>query len=278
MVIRLYYFFLIPLLTACTSFLYYPESRKYIDEQKLSPGPRSVYVKSTQDSQLMSWFFEANQKKSKPITVIFTHGNGQNMSTHFRSLYWLLNHGINYLIVGYPGYGPNAGSPSPETTVEATTLAMDWVFKNRPNDAVFLFGQSLGGNVALQALSESSHATQFCGVGIESSFASYKQAAQGILSKHWLLWSFQWLPYLVISDTKSIAKNFKKLPKVPYLVIHGDQDQVISNQLGQDLFDQLPEGQKVFWPIKGGRHINTFIHHPRYREQFLQFIQKHCLS
>ncbi len=262
--------------TSCTSFLYFPSAQKYVVEEKMKPRPKPIFLNSTQDKQLMNWFFRATKSPAKTVTVVFTHGNGQNMSAHFRSLYWLPNKGINYLAVEYPGYGPNDGTPSPETTVEATLLAIEWVKTHRPQDAIFLFGQSLGGNVMLRALSEYKHKRTICGIAVEGSFSSYKEAAQEVLAKNWLFWLFQHLPYLLIDDSKAIANNFEALPDIPYLVIHGTRDQTIPIALGRDLFDFLP-ANKSFWEVQSGQHIDTFFRHPFYRERLVEFIESHCL-
>ncbi len=262
-------------LVSCNSSLYYPSPHKYVNEKELKPRPQEVYVNSSKNNQLMSWFFQATTPK--PITVVFAHGNAQNLSSHFRNVHWLLNKGINYLIIGYPGYGSNKGSPSPRTTVEATTLGINWVHKSRPKDAIFLLGQSLGGNIILRALSEYPKPDIFCGIAIEGSFSSYKKIAQFALAQNGLFWFFQWLPYLVIDDSWAIAGHFNDLPHIPYLIIHGSADNIVPFDMGKKLFNQLPSN-KVFWGVDGGKHIDTFFKYPSYRDRFVEFIDRHCLT
>lgn len=262
-------------LSSCSSLLYFPSGARYINEKNLPIAPEEIFLKSSEDKQLMSWFFKSSNTKKSQVTIIFSHGNGQNMSAHFRSLYWLLDLGINYLIVEYPGYGPNDGTPSPRSTIESVTLAMDWTRKNRPEDKILLFGQSLGGNVMLRALSEYSEKKSFCAVAIESSFASYKEVAQSILAKKWFLWPFQWLPYLLLSDSRAIVSNFKELPDLPYFIIHGDRDKIVPFSLGKKLYKKLP-ANKSFLKVDGGRHIDTFYKHQEHRKDFLDFISKNC--
>ncbi len=260
----------------CNSLLYYPNSYRYVNEKVLPYKPQDIELTADEHSDLLSWYFESKSNLRKPITIIFAHGNGQNISSHFRSLYWVLDHGINFLIVGYPGYGPNSGSASPSSTVETVTSAINWIKIHRPKDSILIYGQSLGGNVALRAVSENSEVS-YCGVAIEGSFLSYKKAAQQTMARSWLLWSFQFLPYVLISDSKSIKENLKNLPRTNYLVIHGTEDQSISFKLGSELYNQLPEA-KQFWTIEGGKHIDTFARHPSKRNEFLKFINQNCLS
>lgn len=256
--------------------LYYPNSYRYVDEKELDHPPIEVELEAGGQTDLLSWYFEANAQNRRPLTIIFAHGNGQNISAHFRSLYWVLDRGLNFLVVGYPSYGPNGGEATPSSTVEAVSSAIMWVKNNRPKDSILIYGQSLGGNVALRAISELPDVA-YCGVAIEGSFLSYKKAAQETIARSWLLWSFQWLPYVLISDSKSIGENLSRLPKTQYLVIHGKEDQSVSFDLGFELYNNLPE-PKQFWAIEGGKHIDTFARHPLKREEFIKFIDLNCLS
>jgi pimeloyl-ACP methyl ester carboxylesterase len=256
--------------------LYYPNSYRYVDEKDLDYPPTEVELTADGQTDLLNWYFEAKSQTRKPLTIIFAHGNGQNISSHFRSLYWVLDRGLNLFIVGYPSYGPNDGEATPSSTVEAVSSAIMWVKNNRPDDSILIYGQSLGGNVALRAVSENNE-IPYCGVAIEGSFLSYKKVAQQTMARSWLLWSFQLLPYILISDSKSIGENLKNLPETQYLVIHGKDDQSVSFNLGLELFDHLPES-KQFWAIEGGKHIDTFARHPSKRDEFINFVNLNCLS
>lgn len=261
---------------SCTNMLYYPNDYKYVNEKALSYPPKDVELQVHQHKDILNWYFEPKPNTRQPVTIVFAHGNGQNMSAHYRSLYWILDEGVNLFAVGYPGYGPNSGSPTPENTVKSVIAAIEWVKINRPNDSIFLYGQSLGGNVMLRAFSDYPD-PKVCAVAVEGTFASYKKAAQKTLSKSNLLWLFQWLPYLVIDDSKAIKNNIAKLPKSQYLVIHGEQDQAISINLGRQLFEELPD-KKQFWAVKGGKHIDTFARHGEYRKKFVKFLKENCLK
>ena len=261
-------------LTSCTNLLYYPNSYRYVNEKKLDHVPTEVELDTEENKNLLSWYFEAS-KNRLPITIIFSHGNGQNMSAHFRSLYWILQDELNFFIVGYPGYGPNEGTPTPKSTVQTVLAAISWVKKNKPNDAIFIFGQSLGGNIALRALSDSDN-KNICGIAVEGTFLSYRKAAQKTLAKKWFLWPFQWLSYVLIDDTYSIKNNLSKLEKNNYLVIHGKKDPSIPFELGEELYNKLPQ-TKLLWINEEGKHIDTFFKNNQRRKDFVKFIKKSCL-
>lgn len=262
------------LVLGCTNLFYYPDNYHYINENALEYPPIPIDLKISEQQETLSWYFESKKIIRKPITILFAHGNAQNMSAHFRSLYWILDKGYNYFIVGYPGFGPSDGNPSPDSTVESVKSALSWIRSNRPNDKIFVYGQSLGGNVALRAISELNDIS-VCGVAIEGSFLSYQKVASEVLSRNFLLWLFQWVPYLAVNESRSISTNLRYLPESRYLVVHGTSDPSISLNLGKELFLSLPE-PKQFWEVEGGRHIDTFAKFPDMRNQFMKFIDEGC--
>lgn len=264
------------LLSGCSNLLYYPTPFKYVDEQKLEHVPFEIMLKYNKTTELTAWYFEAHKDKRKNLTFVFFHGNGQNQSAHFRSLYWILDYGYNFLIFDYPGYGPNPGSPNPENTVEAGSLAIQWVKANRAQDQIAIFGQSIGGNIALRTLSESSDLNP-CLTVVESSFSSYRQVAQNVMKKSWITWTFQWLPYVFMSDAKAISTNISSLPKGNYIVIHSKTDEIVPYELGRDLYQQLPE-QKQFWDNPGGNHTDAFWKSEKgFREKLISEIKNKCV-
>jgi uncharacterized protein len=273
------FFCLLPcalLICSCTSVFYYPTAYRYTHESLLQPPPQEIYLHTNSAKDLLSWYFESPESQRLPVSFVFAHGNAQNISAHYRSLHWITEHGLSYLIVGYPGYGPNSGKPSPQSTVESVVSAIQWIKKNRPDHRIVLLGQSLGGNVILRALTKEGDQS-ICAVVIEGSFSSYQRVAQKTLAKHWLTWPLQWLSYLLISDNESIMAHKKALKPNSYLVIHGDQDQAVPFAEGQKLYEMLPD-DKAFWRIEGGQHIDTFARHPEFKTKFISFIKAKCTN
>lgn len=261
-------------LLGCSNMLYYPTPIKYIHEKSLKYPPQEINLQNKDKEDLVAWYFEAPKNIRKNTTLIFFHGNGQNLSAHFLSLYWILEYGYNFLIFDYEGYGPNAGQPNPQNTVETGQLAIKWVSENRPKDKMAIFGQSLGGNVALRTLSEN---TSFipCHVTIESSFLSYKKIAQSVLNRNWFTWPFQFLAYILLSDKYAISSRLQSLPQTHYLVLHGKQDEVVPFKFGAELFEALPDNKK-FIEIPDGKHSNAFTRRLEYRPILLDQLHQFC--
>ena len=97
-------------------------------------------------------------------------------------------------------------------------------------------------------------------VVIDSSFISYRDAGQGVLSHAWVTWLFQPLAQVLLSDRWAPEKRVAELAPTPLVVMHGNRDQVIDYDLGEDLFKAAGE-PKEFWRVEGGRHIDAFWRH-----------------
>ncbi len=220
-------------------------------------------------------------KKPKGF-ILFFHGNGQNRSSHYLALSWVLEKGYDFFIFDYQGYGESEGKPSPEATVNDGIEAYRWFFQKSKQSryagsTLSIFAQSLGGAIALRSLAEYHQKNpipdQLKWMVLDSTFSSYQRAATGILSNHWITFLFQPLGAILISDSWSPRDHLNKLPKVNFFVMHGDHDQLVDLQLGKELFQELPKPKQMII-IPGGRHINAFfIEDRKYREKFISTIE-----
>ena len=265
----------------CSSLAYQPTHHVYADPKKGGYDYEQVEFSSTDGTKLTGWFFparlEPGQKAPRGTFVQF-HGNGQNMTAHFASLFWAADAGYNFFTFDYRGYGASEGSPSQEGVYHDALAAIAYVQKRVPAvagaapDLVF-YGQSLGGAVLMRAYPDLVDKTRVKYVVIDSSFPSYRSAARDILSRHWLTFIFQPLGWLVMSDAYAPEDWIEKISPTPLLVIHGDKDQVIPLKFGQKVF-ALAKEPKTFWLVHNGEHIDSMVRHRgRYREKLIELLE-----
>lgn len=266
------------LLSSCSHMFYYPDAYLHIDKDKIAPHLHEKELKGP-EGKVIAWTFQS--QKTTPATekihILFFHGNAENVSSHFYSLYWLMEAGYNYTIFDYPGYGGSEGEPSQKTTTETGKFMLDYLQKTYPDSAILIFGQSLGGNIALYSAAERTSGTPLCGTVIESSFLSYKTTARRVMARHWSTWLFQPLALLLVRDSYSAVDNIQKLAPVPLLVLHDATDPVVEFENGQDLFNTAP-GPKDFVRMEASGHASGF-HGPdrlKYQQIFLKFLKDHC--
>ncbi len=261
----------------CTHLMYPADRNPFVIQEKLQPVPEDIYIpvqseshegrESTEGQFLHAWHFSA-KTKSKGLVVHF-HGNGQNLTAHFLFLSWLTEHGYDYLIFDYRGYGASSDADAtPEKTVQDGETVFRYVHEKYPQLAVVAVGQSLGSNVLVRTLQELNEKKQFNYlpklVVLESSFLSYQQAARSVLSQRWFLTLLKPFTYFAISDTWSAEKKLQFTPHVPALFFHGTEDKIVNFELGQKNFDLWP-GPKTFVPQTGGGHTAAFLN-PRFME------------
>lgn len=257
--------------------LYYPTQVEYIDSKRIPSQPENVYFPLDDQTQLHGWYFKNRLNRTPKSLVLFFHGNAQNLTSHFLALYWLLDHGHDFFIFDYPGYGKSQGKPDPNSTVKSGVKALEWALTRAKGIPVAVYSQSLGGTIGLRSIIDGDYSKRLCLIVADSTFLSYQGVANHILSRSWLTWPFQWLPYLVLSDKMAPEKKISNIAPTQLVVVHGDQDSVVDYKLGLQLYSAAKD-PKEFWPIPGGEHIQTFsgLNHLEMKNKFIKSLDQNC--
>jgi fermentation-respiration switch protein FrsA (DUF1100 family) len=240
--------------------------------EKLGLKYDDLVFQASDGTRLAAWHFKSNPQKKPKGMLVFFHGNGENLSSHFITLGWLLQFGYEYMIFDYRGYGRSEGTPSPEGTVQDGMAAIRFASKQARGIPLIVFAQSLGGAVALRSLIELKKEVPVKFVVIDSSFLSYRSTARRVASHHWLTWLFQPFAYLSMSDSWAPGERVSEISPTPILVIHGTEDQIIDFEQGEELF-RLAGEPKEFWKVEGGKHTDVFTR-DRYRKRFLDTLNQ----
>lgn len=264
-------FVLLFMLSGCSSLMYYPSHEKFFDPQKMNLQEEDVDFKDEDGRSLHGWWFNAKTSQPKG-TFIFFHGNAQNLTSHFASMAWLPAKGYNLFIFDYPGYGLSQGLPGPRENVVAGQAAVRWVHKNKDSQPLVVYGQSMGGIVALRTVQELRGEIPLKAVIADGTFSSFQSIARKKLSSSWVTWLFQPLAYVLLSD--SWAPDLLKFKNTPLIVIHGRQDPVVEFEFGQELYNSasLP---KTFIEVAEGQHGNLFwVENGKFRDILLGHLEQ----
>lgn len=178
------------------------------------PNSPALGVEKIQLGDAYGLFVKANKSGSQPQPVlIFSHGNGE-------LAYWLqgdfdaiVDQGISVLILEYPGYGGNGGSPSHASISAAVLLAYDHLV-TRPDvdrQRVLAYGRSIGGGAATILAANRPVAA----LGLESTFSSLPN-----------LVAEKGYPSLLLRDRFENAELVSQLD-IPVFLSHGIQDGLI---------------------------------------------------
>jgi fermentation-respiration switch protein FrsA (DUF1100 family) len=263
---------------------YWPNDLVYNNPVADGRTVEDVVFDSADGTKLHGWYLPA-QGGAGPVkgTVIYFHGNAQNLTAHYEFVSWLPAHGYNLFLFDYRGFGQSQGTPSREGTFQDSVAAIEYLAARPDQRGVprVVFGQSLGGALSLAALGESGpHGV--CGLAVESTFYSYQGVAQWHAANIWWTWLVQWpLSHWLVTDDHSPSHSLANLQGLPLLVIHGDADKVVPYSQGETLFQHAPE-PKRFIRVPGGSHCGgtsgfDLQEVDRYRKELLKFFDE-CVA
>jgi uncharacterized protein len=270
--------FLLITLGACTSLLFYPQRELVLTPDRVGLAYRDVWFEAADGTRLHGWFLPAdtNVVRGETCTVLFLHGNAENISTHIASVAWLPGKGYNVLLFDYRGYGGSAGEPSlPGLHLDAeAALAAVFAMAEVDPDRIVVFGQSLGGDIAITALAGSAYRHRIRALVIEGAFSSYRGIAREKLAGLWLTWPLQWPLSLTMDNQYKPLEAIGRISPVPVLVIHGLVDRVVSPHHAEALYAAAGE-PKELWLVPGADHIQA-LRHPDIQQRLLGYLALHC--
>ena len=257
-------------LLGCNGVFFIPYHAHVQTPKQLGLAYEDVYFQAGDGTPLHAWFLPAESKALG--TILFLHGNAENISTHIMSVRWLPARGFNVFLLDYRGYGASGGAASLSGAQEDMDAALRTLLarKDVDPDGVVVFGQSLGGAIAIYNVAHSPYRQHIRALAVESTFASYRQITREKLADFWLTWPLQWPLSWTVSDEYSPSAAVAGVSPIPLLIIHGDRDPIVPPHHGQRLFD-LAREPKQLWVIPGGRHIQVF-QSQIYRDRFVAYL------
>ncbi len=257
-------------LTGCTEVFFQPHRLLIDTPQHYGIAYENENFLAADGTHLNAWFLPAQGDVKG--TVLFLHGNAENISTHFNSVVWLPKQGYNVLALDYRGYGASDGVPSLAGAQQDIDAALRHLLthKNVDPKRIVIFGQSLGGSLAVFYSAHSTYRSSIHAIIIDSAFSDYRLIARENLAKFTLTWPFQWLPWLVIDDDYAPIDAIDMLSPIPLLIIHGNQDVAVSVQHAHRLFQQAKQPKELLIVPNAG-HIQS-LGNPVVRERLLEFM------
>jgi fermentation-respiration switch protein FrsA (DUF1100 family) len=259
------------LLCGCTNVFLQPDRHLYLNPDKVGVKWEEARFKSADGTELTGLWLPAGKSPVTGVVIQF-HGNAENMTSHFLSVYWLALEGWDVLAFDYRGYGASGGKKSLAGAVADGAAALAYARAKAPGLPLVVIGQSLGGALALASLDRDG-GDRVAAVVLDSTFSSYRRVAQDKLGSVWLTWPFQWpLSRLLFSDRFAPDRLIARRKPVPLLVLASPGDRVVPYAEGRRLFALAP-GPKEFWDVPGGGHTEAFGRQgAQFRPRLLKFL------
>lgn len=248
--------------SSCSNLIYYPDRYLWGDPRAHGVDFHEFYSRSFDGTRLLFWELKAPESTHENFVVMF-HGNAQNMSAHIFNLLWLAKTNADILTFDYRGYGLSEGMPYPKGIVEDGLKALQIAytkFKAGKYKHFIIYGQSLGGMVALRALQETTFNSEINLLVLDSTFRDPQQVAKSKVGPFGYL----------ISGEYAAQKNLAHIT-MPTLIIHNEQDPVVNIKFGDELYNTIPAKDKTYWKINTGLHGDIFfVDNGKYRKEFLE--------
>ncbi len=221
-------------------------------------------------NNITAWLtaFPVNEKsKNKPKLIIYCHGNGGNIQNTlgFINIIKSQEPTKQVLVFDYNGYGesdPNV-KISEETLVKNTRTVIDYALMYlgyTPSD-IIIYGHSLGGAVAIQAIAEHSNGPHFASLIVEGTFSSLLDRAKDSCSL------LGWPCFSLTEQYKSI--DYIKYIHCPLIIVHSLRDEIILYKHAEKLYATAHEENKnvKFITLQGGSHNS-----PIYSSEYFQML------
>ncbi|WP_298426675.1 alpha/beta fold hydrolase [uncultured Kordia sp.] len=255
----------------------------------LAITPKSLNLESetlaiqVEDSiQLKGYWVKSNTTETKGIMILL-HGIG-GCKEHFLGLAGnLANKGIASIVFDGRAHGESGGKYCTYGFYEKKDISkiVDFIKQKNPKLSVGIWGNSLGGAIAIQAL-EHDKRIEF-GV-IESTFTELNQTVYDYQKKICKGIGVRFITDAALQEAGKIA-NFipdevKPVISVaniqqPIFIGHGDNDENIHYTYGEQLYENLASAEKEFVLVKDAGHFDVYAKGGKnYENKLLSFIKK----
>lgn len=215
----------------------------------------SLKIPSPDNESLHAYLLRApNAALRKNVTVLMFHGNAGNVG-HRLPIGKVLSEtlGCDVFMLEYRGYGLSTGTPDENGLAVDAQTALDYIRKRAElsDTKLLIYGQSLGGAVAVRLVADNQKEGDIAGLILENTFTSIRKLiptafppAKYIARLCHQLWpSEETLP--------KIRKN------IPILFLSGLKDEIVPASMMKTLYDVCTVDRKVWKTFPNGHHNDT---------------------
>ena len=191
-----------------------------------------------------------------PYTILYMHGNGEDLGDIQPVLERLNQLGFNVFAYDYSGYGTSEGKASERNAYEDADAAYNYLTKQLKiaPEKIILYGYSIGGGPAFHLAVN----RPVAGLIVQGTFTTTFRVKVPI-------------PILPFDRFVNIAK-IKKI-NCPVLVMHGKEDKTIPFSHGEKLFAAAPTPKLSLWVDNAGHNDFLSIAGERYSQSLTEFVQ-----
>lgn len=261
--------------TGCMERLFYIPTSGQTPTDEAPPGTEGVWFESADGTRLFGWLIPAHgraEQTAEHATILHVHGNAGNILSH----QWFTEHlppaGFNVFLFDFRGYGQSEGSATRRgPLIEDTEAALDALLAREDIDPnrIGLYGQSLGGSIALNVMAERK---EIRAAVLESPFASWRDIAANAIGGDPPFFLSKWLATLLIADHDRPLDAIQKVDR-PILLLHGTADRVIPHSHSRRLVNAGAANVELI-ELDGGDHNVLRRTHPEVDRLTIDFFHE----
>ncbi len=189
-------------------------------------------------------------------TVVFFHGNAENLAGHRGPMLWLVEEGYRVVAFDYRGYGRSGGSPTIAGVHRDGDDVLAWAVERWGDGPLWVLGQSLGAAVAIHAVAVCPARERIGLLVADSGFAGYRRIVRDKVSATVVLWPLQAPLAWGVDDRFSPESWIDRVWPVPVLILHGVGDRVVPVDHARRLYATARE-PKGLWLVAGAGHLGA---------------------
>lgn len=218
-----------------------------------------IFLVTKDGLKINAWYVPA--KTGRGYTLLFSHGNGGNISHRISKIAILNKLGLDVFIYDYRGYGKSEGRASEAGIYLDAQSAYDYLTKEKgiAPDKIIAYGESLGAAVSVDLASKE----KLKALILEGAFSRAKDIAGEV---------YPFLPsFLVYSKFDSMTKI--RDITLPKLFIHSSNDEIVPMHLSRKLYDKALE-PKFFTTLEGGHNTSFIDSQSKFTDGISSFMDK----
>ena len=243
-------------ISGCTSMLFHPMEPHVITPNRLGIDYEDIYISTEDGIQLHGWKLLSAIDPSG--TILYFHGNAENISTHFTNVYWLTRFGYDVYLFDYRGYGQSEGETDLDGTIQDMELMIGHTVKRLVEDEkLIVMGHSLGGSMSIYVTANSAYRNQIEALITVEAFSDYHDVTQEVLARSWLLWLFQWPLSFTIDNSYRPLDEVASIAPIPIAIIHSKSDEIIDFYHAEKLYEAASSPKELI--VIDSNHSNVFI-------------------
>lgn len=199
-----------------------------------------VFLTAEDGAKLNAVHFKQDGPKG---VILYFHGNAGDLSRWGNIATFFVEKKYDVIVMDYRTYGKSKGKLSEQALHSDAQLFYDYALSAYNQNAITLYGRSLGSGIATKLASKNEPARLI----LETPYYSLMNVAKE---------RFPFLPVQWLLKYKLPSHEYIQEVRCPITIFHGTDDRVVPYDSGKRLFESIPLQEKKMYTIENGRHNN----------------------